>query len=1144
MLAGRRLLQRLKQQKGDADDSDGGGTESDGSVLMEDWHSLHVEPVSLNAAVATTSPKHLSSALSPNSATSNGTSADQQGDYIGTSSGGAMKSENALSNFDACVEAADALAATSVATASGVDIADCSVRVSPDGALLMMPQSKTKDATSSPNSTKTEEQGGLSTTNSNIMSAEAFFAGEEYESAVVVGNDLRPDADAFANGFSARGWEISATTLALHRSQLSLKATGTFVEDLILSRKDAAVHACHSCDTWRTSLSRAGRSERSTLAASIKRSKQRVGAFWKRVGSVRDVTKHQNAPPPAIPPPMTLKSNSSTGARMTRNESTASTQSKASMESVDLSSTEVPQEMIDMSDNSRRTADVSPAAGDEDFRGSLDANDSAPKSYTPTAHVGPLLYPETTLHMAIMAMEQYHSHMAETDANLWRLAGSTSPASNQYSNRSVEVVATPNGKNAAVLGQPQQSDVSTVAGFFVDIKTGAERAAERASKREAALNEKQQRVEDAETRLAQLKATVKSKWDDVHAAELEVTKMVEERMYERSRERERRRLQQQVQRQDEERKKMADAGGGELDTGATEAEIMDLVSQVAQSMEDGSFAPTGLPAAPRDRPRDKAVDTSIHSKPDASDEASSNSGSEDLTLPLASRMEIELEVNLPELRAHALNAEVDVEDAAGTLLNLLSSLDTTRKSARIAAEACLLSGCQAQARCLKSLVQLEKASLEERLRGIAELEAVVDQIDVRKDIDLYITMDKRERDGYSRMGEDDDGGIASALAVLNGHSEGIAPGVGVAGMAGTSVLEGWGNTGNDSGNLSLGEIEDAVDLVFGSSSVHSDDSQKEKGGVDELEGAVEFLSNAVKVKSPSTRGNRSSLCFALNQQRTSNRVQLKTMEHFEGLCRVFDALLCGCDCREPADVANAKMCMMLAQTFYVVETNSNDTERTEDGGRSKRIFVKIRLIGHKLWSDEDFWDQALFQCVSESLTHTGVLEAFKGPIKSTNMKSEWAEQMKFKWHDLRPDERLMASSQVHAVIFAQLGALAHSMKEFGCGVDRACAFVRRLCIRNQLPISQRSILLQHLLRNNVSLADDDEDGMEPDEIEPVVEDKKEIISDATSPESAHQEASETEKESGTDIEEMMDDVPTRMTLMIEKRSNMKPRGKE
>jgi hypothetical protein len=186
-------------------------------------------------------------------------------------------------------------------------------------------------------------------------------------------------------------------------------------------------------------------------------------------------------------------------------------------------------------------------------------------------------------------------------------------------------------------------------------------------------------------------------------------------------------------------------------------------------------------------------------------------------------------------------------------------------------------------------------------------------------------------------------------------------------------------------------------------------------------------------------------------------------------------------------------------------------------------------------------DQALFQCVSESLTHTGVLEAFERPTKATNLKSEWADLMKFKWHDLRPDERLMASSQVHAVIFSQLGALAHSMKEFGCGVDRACAFVRRLCIRNQLPISQRSILLQHLLRNNVSLADDDEDGIEPDEIEPVpladddedgiepdeiepVVEEEEVMSDTASFESSHQEVNKTDKESGTDIEEMMDDV--------------------
>ena len=79
-------------------------------------------------------------------------------------------------------------------------------------------------------------------------------------------------------------------------------------------------------------------------------------------------------------------------------------------------------------------------------------------------------------------------------------------------------------------------------------------------------------------------------------------------------------------------------------------------------------------------------------------------------------------------------------------------------------------------------------------------------------------------------------------------------------------------------------------------------------------------------------------------------------------------------------------------------------------------------------------------------------------------KSESAR--KVKWHDLSLDERAEAASQVHAVIFAQLGALAHSMIEFGCSVGQAVAFVRKLSVRHQLPLSQRTMLLSHLMRKN------------------------------------------------------------------------------
>jgi hypothetical protein len=82
---------------------------------------------------------------------------------------------------------------------------------------------------------------------------------------------------------------------------------------------------------------------------------------------------------------------------------------------------------------------------------------------------------------------------------------------------------------------------------------------------------------------------------------------------------------------------------------------------------------------------------------------------------------------------------------------------------------------------------------------------------------------------------------------------------------------------------------------------------------------------------------------------------------------------------------------------------------------------------------------------------------------SQKKKSEWTETYKMKWHDLKDQERCEAASQVHAVVFAQLGALAHSMIEFGCGLQRSCAFVRRMSVRNQLPMSQRAMLLQHLM---------------------------------------------------------------------------------
>ncbi len=127
---------------------------------------------------------------------------------------------------------------------------------------------------------------------------------------------------------------------------------------------------------------------------------------------------------------------------------------------------------------------------------------------------------------------------------------------------------------------------------------------------------------------------------------------------------------------------------------------------------------------------------------------------------------------------------------------------------------------------------------------------------------------------------------------------------------------------------------------------------------------------------------------------------------------------------------------------------------------SKLKFGKILIL-----NINDYRVQALFQCVTESLTQSGVMSGFEKEVLGNS--HDGVKIRKVKWYDLSSDERLEAASQVHAVIFAQLGALAHSMVEFGCDLETACAFVRRLSIRHQLPLSHRSMLLKHLIDRNV-----------------------------------------------------------------------------
>ena len=70
------------------------------------------------------------------------------------------------------------------------------------------------------------------------------------------------------------------------------------------------------------------------------------------------------------------------------------------------------------------------------------------------------------------------------------------------------------------------------------------------------------------------------------------------------------------------------------------------------------------------------------------------------------------------------------------------------------------------------------------------------------------------------------------------------------------------------------------------------------------------------------------------------------------------------------------------------------------------------------------WDQAVYQCVSESLAKSGVLLNYaKSSMVDGEIKAA-RDPRSIKWHDLALDEYAGAAAQVHSVVFAQLGTLS------------------------------------------------------------------------------------------------------------------------
>ena len=868
-------------------------------------------------------------------------------------------SQQALAPFDACIEACDALAASSTTTTchpsslllrvlnnndddghnhinadenanqkQEVDfenndndasastnnqsiLSDCSVLVSPDGALLFTSQTL-HDSTNNNNNSNSSTTSNNNTNKypwTNIPHT-AQIPHEEYTSAIITGNDRHPSGDYASNGFTARGWNVDAASMALRSNCEVLEMLTQFVDGMAKERNVRAEKVRGVCTAWRV------RKEKLSCGSRSGKGKKQMN----RVGPL-------------------LSSGSDVG---------------------------------------------------------------------------------TNISIALETMEEYFSHVAD------EAYGTNYNSTAETSFRRGEMMMLPELKDATIKAQT------------------------RTCQRETALNDARKRVMEAQNALLKQKEVAANQWKRVRSEEDKIDRLLAERREE----------QQQHYLYGEQQQRQRDVSL--LDRMESEpdisADVWELVKGVA-SMED--FGHTGY--SPRVNPKISMDEISmpIHDHNDMMMMRTTARSSTHHPPPPINRADIERESDIQDIRMKAHAADEAVEDASSQLLNMMSKQDTTMRSARVATESCLLSGCNAVHNCLRSLVEMERAALEERLKKLEMLETAVDAIDVRKDIDIYIQNDKLLPGGCSRNGEDDDGGVAAALAVLNSHAEIGSDSVPHPNIERPNHFEGWGGEENDDDddvdNDDVDEAEpelfgEVINILFRKSVENETESKKE--------GKVALAATALKEKSHRGQSFRQTILYELNNQRSKN-TQVSTKANFEALCRLFDSFLSGCG-REAIDVSNAKMAMILSQTFYFVDQADDNT--VDD--RERRVYVKNRISHHSIWTDDEFWDHALEQCVAESLQKSGVLMNY---AKSNNVEARGMPNKSIKWHDLAPSEYAVAAAQVHSVTFATLGSLAHSMLEMdvsASGLARACNFVRRLSVRYQLPLKMRITLLDHLQNNS------------------------------------------------------------------------------
>jgi hypothetical protein len=387
--------------------------------------------------------------------------------------------------------------------------------------------------------------------------------------------------------------------------------------------------------------------------------------------------------------------------------------------------------------------------------------------------------------------------------------------------------------------------------------------------------------------------------------------------------------------------------------------------------------------------------------------------------------------------------EGDVKEALQELRHSLVHRDEVWAGSALAYQSLSRKNKQVMKKALKQIAVHERRKLDSRTAALQSFETAVAAIDLEEDEQRFITHNGGERCGVVMLSQ--------ALALVSDVAEekkkkGQSKGRRTPTSPATS----------DSGGSPVERERDGAEQERLQRLLARLFSGADLASLQE-EGTISGLNELI-----TTTPGREEVVSGINQYR-SRKTDVEG--GFEALGHVFLNILemAAVD----SDTHSARVIMMLSQTFFrettieeakteaEAEADRPAVESEPDGDRDvdrssgdyeqrrPRLYVKELVAKHRIWHAEHcrFWELALWQLVLEQL-HT------------INVDSPW--------HDMTDVQRCELASQVHDVIFSQVVAISHSMKELRCDAKAIKSFIYRMCAVHQLSEYHRLMMLGHL----------------------------------------------------------------------------------